>query len=93
MREGTKVGRTAGVATALGRQLSNACMNYQFIFHTYLHVSFHHSGINSLRVGSALVLHEQTRIAATTLVWTVVILNSSATSGPLSNGRTLKIIS
>ena len=47
--------------------------------------------MNSLRARSALVLREQTpRIAATRLVWTVAILNSSETSEPLSNGRALK---
>ena len=36
----------------------------------------------------------QTRIAATRLAWTVVILNScETTSGPLSNGRALKMYS
>ena len=59
----------------------------------YLHTSFHHSGVNSLHARSALVLHEQTRIAATRFVWTAVILNSSETSGPLSNCRTLKMYS
>ena len=60
----------------------------------YLRASFHRSGINSLRVRSALVLREQTaRIAATRLVLTAVILNSSETSGPLSNGRALKMYS
>jgi len=36
----------------------------------------------------------QTRIAATRLAWTAVILNScETTSGPLSNGRALKMCS
>ena len=30
-------------------------------------------------------------VAATRLVWTAVILNSSETSGPLLNGRILKM--
>ena len=39
-----------------------------------------------------LVLQEQTCIAATRLAWTAVILNSSeTTSGPLPNGRALKM--
>ena len=46
---------------------------------TYLPVSFYRSGVNSLRARSALVLHEQTRIAATRLVWKAVILNITAT--------------
>ena len=44
----------------------------------YLRASFHRSGVNSLRVRSALVLHKQIHIAATRLGWTAVILNSSA---------------
>ena len=35
--------------------------------------------VNSLRAHSALVLHEQTRTAATRFVWTAVILSSSKT--------------
>ena len=62
-----------------------------------LPASFHRSGVNRLRARSALVPHERTRIlrtvAATRLVWTAVILNSSETSGPLSNGRILKMCS
>ena len=53
-------------------------LKYRFVLCTYLHVC------------SVLVLHEQTRIlAATRLVWTPVILNSSKTSRPLSNCRAL----
>ena len=37
------------------------------------------------------VLREQTPIAAIRLVWTLLILNSSKTSGSLSNGRALKM--
>ena len=55
---------------------------------TYLLASYHRTGKNSLRARSALVLHEQTRITGTRLVWTMVILNGSETSGPISNGRT-----
>ena len=44
----------------------------------YLCASFHRSGVNSLRVRSALVLHKQIHIAATRRGWTAVILNSSA---------------
>ena len=40
-----------------------------------------------------LVIYKQTRTAATRLVLTVVILNSNETSGPLSNGRVLKMCS
>ena len=39
---------------------------------------------------SALVLHEQTHIATTRHVWTMVILETSETSGPLENGSTVK---
>ena len=53
---------------------------------TYLHVSFHSGGVNSLRVHSVLLLHEQTRIVTTRLVLTVVILNSIEASGQISNG-------
>ena len=49
--------------------------------------------VNSLRVRSALVLHEQTRMVATRHIWTAVILKSNEISGPLSNGRTLKMYS
>ena len=52
---------------------------------TYLRASYQRSGVNSLHARSALVLHEQTRIAATKHVWIAVILKSSETSGPLSN--------
>ena len=54
--------------------------------HRYLHASFHGGGVNSLRVHSMLVLHEQTRIVTTRLVLTAVILNSIEASGPISNG-------
>ena len=46
--------------------------------HTYSRASFHRSGVNSLRARSALVLHEQTGIAATRPVWSAVILNKLA---------------
>ena len=61
--------------------------------HVVTRASFHRSGVNSLRGRAALVLHEQTYIAATRHVWTAVILKSSETSRPLSNGRTLKMYS
>ena len=44
----------------------------------YLHASFHRSGVNGLCM---FCTGQWTRIAGTTLVWTVVILNSSETSG------------
>ena len=56
--------------------------------HTYLRAAFHRAAayINSFGTGP------QTRIAATRLAWTAVILNScETTSGPLSNGRALKM--
>ena len=58
--------------------------------HTYLRVSFHCSGVNNLRAHSALVLHEQTRKAATRFVWTAVILSSSETTGPFQTVGHLK---
>lgn len=58
----------------------------------YLWTSFHPSGIHCLRTHSALVLHEQMGfIAATKLVWIVVVLNGSEACGPLTIGRELKI--
>ena len=94
-REGTKVDRTAGGVTSLeGQLVTSRAPEIAIYLRTYLRASFHRSGVNSLRAHSALVLREQTaRIAATRLVWTVVILNSSETSGPLSNGRALKMYS
>ena len=57
-------------------------------------MSFHRSGVNSLCAHSALVLREQMAcIAITRLILLVVILNSSETSGPLINGRELKMYS
>ena len=44
-----------------------------------------------VNVHSVLVLHEQTCIAATRHVWTVVIFKSNETSGPLSNGKTCTV--
>ena len=85
----TNVGRTAGRAISLEGQLLSTWTSDLFMQIDYLHASFHHSGINSLRTHSTLVLHEQTCIVATRLVWTVVILNSSETS----HGRTLKMYS
>ena len=61
--------------------------------HTYLRASSQRRE-QFTRAHSALILKEQTRIAATSLAWTTVILNSSeTTSGPLSNGRALKMYS
>ena len=62
-------------------------LNYNIAIYlgTYLRASFHRSGVNSLRARSALVLHEQTHIAATRLVWTAMILSSSETSGPVGH--------
>ena len=56
------------------------------VLRTYLRVSFHRHSVNSFRARSALILYEQTRLAATRLVWTAMILNCSETSRPLSNG-------
>ena len=46
-----------------------------------------------LRVRSTLVLCEQTRTAATRLVLAVILNSSETTSGPVSNGRALKMCS
>ena len=51
------------------------------------------SGVKQLTCTFAQVFHEQTRIAATRLVLTAVILNSTEASGPISNGRALKMYS
>ena len=41
-----------------------------------------------------LVLHEQTGcIGVTKIIWTVVILNGSGASGPLTSGRALNMYS
>ena len=45
---------------------------------TYSRASFRRRGVNSFRARSALILHEQTRIAVTRLVWTAVILDTAA---------------
>ena len=45
---------------------------------TYLHAFFHRSGVNSLLAHFVLVHREQTHTAAIRLIWTAVILNSSA---------------
>ena len=91
MREGTKIGRTAGGVTSLEGQLLSTRTSDLF-----MRASFHCSGINSLHAHSMLVLHEQTRIAATRLVWTAVILHSNETSSlklvdHFQNSRVLKM--
>ena len=54
------------------------------------YIIYDHSCINCLFARSLLVLHEQTGcIAANKLVWTVVILNGSETSGPVTSDRAL----
>ena len=53
--------------------------------------SFHCRGVNSFRACSALVLHGQTHVASTILVWTAVIFYCSETSGPLSTAGHLKL--
>ena len=59
----------------------------------YLHVSFHRSCVNH-GPHSSVDLHEQMGcIAVTKLVWSAMILNSSMASGPLINGRALKMYS
>ena len=80
--------------TSLGRQLVNSRTPEIAIYlRTYLRASFHRRGVNNLRERSALVLLERTRIAATTIALTAVILNSIEASGPISNGRALKMYS
>ena len=84
--------RTAGGMRLLeGQMVNSRAPEITIYLHTYLHVSFHRCGINSLSTHSALVLYEQACIAAAKLFWTavIIILNSSETSGPLSNGRAL----
>ena len=44
-----------------------------------------------LHVRSTLVLYEQTRTAATRLVLAVLLNSSETTSGPVSNGKALKM--
>ena len=92
-RRYTKVGRTAGAWGDITRRTNSRAPELAIYLRMYLCVSFHRSGVNSFPARSALVLHEQTRIAVTRLVWTAVILDSSETSGPLSNSRTLKLYS
>ena len=55
----------------------------------YLRASFHHRGVNCLRTCSALVLREQTALQPLPDLFCrhCMILNSSKTSGPLSNSR------
>ena len=89
MRQGTKVGRTAGWVASLERQMvSSRAPEIAIYSCTYIYActSFHWSSVNSLRAHSTLVLHEQTRIqvAAIRYVWTAVILSSDKTSGPFS---------
>ena len=78
--------------TSLEGQLSSARTSDLFM-HVYSRASFHRSSVNSFRARFVLVLHEQTHIAVTRLVCTAVILDSSETRRPLSNGRTLKMYS
>ena len=82
--EGTKVDRTVSGVTSIEGQLVNSrALDIAIYLRTYLRA-------NSLRACARL--WSSTRIAATRLAWTTVILNSSeTTSGPLSNGRALKI--
>ena len=73
--------------TSLVTQLVNSRAPEIVIYvRTYLR-----SGVKQLTRTFTQVLHEQTRIAATRLVLTAVILNSTEASGPISNGRALKM--
>ena len=71
--------------TSLGRQLVNFRAPEIAI---YLRESFNRSGENSIRARSALVLYEQTCFDVT-----AVILNSIEATGPILNGRVLKMYS
>ena len=75
-REGTKVGRTVSGVASLG---NSRVPELAIHLCTYLCAPFHCSGVNSLHAHSILVYHEQTRIAATRLLWMAVILHSSET--------------
>ena len=81
--------------TSLEGQLSSARTSDLFTHVYYARPFIAAYSVNSLRARSALVLHEQTRIASCnqTRLDSAVILNSSETSGPLSNGRILKMYS
>ena len=80
MREGTKVGRTVGVVTAIEEQLVNSrAPEIAIYFRTYLCA-------NSLRERVRYWSSRKKKpIAATRLAWTAVILNSSETSGPVGH--------
>ena len=71
MREGTKVGRTVGVVTAIEELVNSRVPD--IAPHVFMRgLSFHRSGVNSFtraRRSSVLVLWEQTRVAATRLAW------------------------
>ena len=77
MREGTTVGRAAG-SDLLEGQLVNSRVPEIAI---YLQKSFYRISIDRLHMLSE-ILHEQTgvHIAASKLIWTAVILNSSNAS-------------
>ena len=78
--------------TSLVTQLVNSrAPEIAIYLRTYLRTSFRRKTTYA-RV-SYWSLHEQTRIAATRLVLTAVILNSIEDSGPISNGRTHKMYS
>ena len=57
--------------------------------HVFTRASFPRSGANSLRAVLRWFSMNKLAWLTTRLVWTAMILNSSKTSGPLSNGRTL----
>ena len=90
------IGRPAGGVRSLeGQMMNSRAPEIKIYLRTYLCAPFQRCGVNSSRARSALVVHEQINIVATRLVWTAVIprviLNSSETSGRLSNGRTLNV--
>ena len=97
MREGTEVGRTVGGVTSIEGQLVNSrachCELFTHVFTRGL--SFHHSGVNSSRARvRRWSSRKKTRVAATRLACTAVILDSSeTTSGPVCNGGALKMYS
>ena len=75
------VGRTAGEVRLLeGQMVNSRVLEVTIYARAYLRAPFRRCSKSSLHVHFALVLYEQTRITATRLDWTAVVLNSSETS-------------
>ena len=66
MREGTTVGKTADGVTSERHRVNE--------LQKYLHASFDRSCVNCLHAHFVLVLHEQTCVAATRLIWTAMMV-------------------